>query len=111
SFMACGYAMYTNRLGVCFATVGPGAFNLLSGLGVALADSYPVLAISGYVALEWRGKGAANDTSGVRRTPDSEAMFAATTKRSYLVTDASETCDVLEDAVNVSFDGRPGPVH
>src|SRR5215470_17791401 len=52
SFMACGYAMYTNRLGVCFATVGPGAFNLISGLAVALSDSYPVLAITGYVALE-----------------------------------------------------------
>ena len=45
SFMACGYAMYTNRLGFCFATAGPGAFNLFSGLAVAMSDSYPVLAI------------------------------------------------------------------
>src|SRR5215210_8460968 len=70
SFMACGYAMYTNRLGVCFATIGPGAFNLLSGLAVAMSDSYPVLAISGYVALAWVGLGATNDTSGVNCTPD-----------------------------------------
>jgi acetolactate synthase I/II/III large subunit len=111
SFMACGYAMYTNRLGVCFATVGPGAFNLFSGLAVAMADSYPVLALSGYVALDWRGKGAANDTSGLNRTPDSVAMFAATTKKSYLITDIADTCDILEDAVNVAFEGRPGPVH
>src|SRR5207253_9225702 len=57
SFMACGYAMYTNRLGVCFATAGPGAFNLFSGLAVAMSDSYPVLAISGYASLEWPGQG------------------------------------------------------
>ncbi|GLX00252.1 thiamine pyrophosphate-binding protein [Microtetraspora sp. NBRC 16547] len=111
SFMACGYAMYTNRLGVCFATVGPGAFNLFSGLAVALSDSYPVLAITGFVSLDWRGRGAVNDTSGLNRTPDSQAMFAATTKRSYLLTDVADTCDVLEEAVNVAFEGRPGPVH
>jgi acetolactate synthase-1/2/3 large subunit len=111
SFMACGYAMYTNKLGVCFATVGPGAFNLISGLAVALSDSYPVLAISGYVSLPWQGKGAVNDTSGLNRTPDSQAIFSATTKKSYLLTDPEETCDVLEEAVNLAFEGRPGPVH
>jgi acetolactate synthase I/II/III large subunit len=111
SFMACGYAMYTNRLGVCFATVGPGAFNLFSGLAVAMSDSYPVLAISGFVSLDWRGRGAANDTSGLSSTPDSQAMFAATTKKSFLLTDIADTCDVLEDAVNTAFEGRPGPVH
>ncbi|MGH3872739.1 MAG: thiamine pyrophosphate-binding protein [Pseudonocardiaceae bacterium] len=111
SFMACGYAMYTNRLGFCFATAGPGAFNLFSGLAVAMSDSYPVLAISGYASLEWRGKGSLNETSGVNRTPDSQAMFAATTKKSYLLTDIADTCDVLEEAVNIAFEGRPGPVH
>jgi acetolactate synthase I/II/III large subunit len=111
SFMACGYAMYTNKLGVCFATVGPGAFNLFSGLAVALSDSYPVLAITGFVALDWRGRGAVNDTSGLNRTPDSQAMFAATTKKSYLLTDVNNTCDVVEEAVNIALEGRPGPVH
>lgn len=111
SFMACGYAMFTDRLGVCFATAGPGAFNLISGLSVALTDSYPVLAISGYSSVEWAGKGSLNETSGLGRTPDSQAMFAATTKRSYLITNAADTCDILEEAVNVAFDGRPGPVH
>lgn len=111
SFMACGYAMYTNRLGFCFATAGPGAFNLFSGLAVAMSDSYPVLAISGFASLEWRGKGSLNETSGVNRTPNSHAMFAATTKKSYLLTDIADTCDVLEDAVNTAFEGRPGPVH
>ena len=74
--MACGYAMYTDRLGVCFATAGPGAFNLFSGLAVAMSDSYPVLAISGYASLDWQGRGSLNETSGINRTPDSRAMFA-----------------------------------
>jgi acetolactate synthase-1/2/3 large subunit len=111
SFMACGYAMYTNKLGVCFATAGPGAFNLFSGLAVAMSDSYPVLAISGYAAMEWAGRGSLNETSGVNNTPDSHKMFAATTKQSWLLTDINDTCDVLEDAVNVALSGRPGPVH
>jgi acetolactate synthase I/II/III large subunit len=111
SFMACGYAMYTDRLGVCFATAGPGAFNLFSGLAVAMSDSYPVLAISGYASLEWAGRGSLNETSGMNRTPDSRAMFAATTKESFLLTDIADTCDVLEKAVNLAFEGRPGPVH
>ena len=111
SFMACGYAIYSNRLGVCFATAGPGGFNLFSGLAVAMSDSYPVLAISGYSRVVWKGKGALNETSGVNRTPDSQAMFAATTKRSFFLDDISKTCDVVEAAVNLAFEGRPGPVH
>src|SRR5258708_14483294 len=107
SFMACGYAIYSNRLGFGFATAGPGAFNLFSGLAVAMSDSYPVLAISGFASLEWKGKGALNETSGLSRTPDSQAMFAATTKRSYLLDDPAKTRDVLEEAVNLAFDGRP----
>lgn len=111
SFMACGYAMHSDQLGFCFATAGPGAFNLFSGLAVAMSDSYPVLAVSGYASLDWKGKGALNETSGTSRTPDSQAMFAATTKKSFLLTDAAKTCDVVEEAVNLAFDGRPGPVH
>ena len=111
SFMACGYAMYTDKLGVCFATAGPGAFNLFSGLAMAMSDSYPVLAVSGYAAMEWRGRGSLNETSGLNRTPNSLAMLEATTKGSFLITRIQDTCDVLEQAVNLAFDGRPGPVH
>src|SRR5262245_9200303 len=111
SFMACGYAMFTDRLGVCFATAGPGAFNLVSGLCVALTDSYPVLAITGSSWLKWRGKGSLNETSGIGRTPHAEPMFAAITKKSYELTDVADTCDVLEEAVNIAFEGRSGPVH
>jgi acetolactate synthase I/II/III large subunit len=111
AYMACGYAMFTNKLGVCYATVGPGAFNLLTGLGVAMSDSYPVLAITGYIRLEWQGRGAVNDTSGRNGTPDSRAIFAAATKKSFLIENIDDTCDILEEAVNLAFDGKPGPVH
>jgi acetolactate synthase-1/2/3 large subunit len=70
-----------------------------------------MLAISGYASLDWKGKGALNETSGVSRTPDSQVMFSATTKKSFLLQDASKTCDVLEEAVNLALEGRPGPVH
>jgi acetolactate synthase I/II/III large subunit len=111
AYMACGYAMFTNKLGVCYATVGPGAFNLLTGLGVAMSDSYPVLAITGYIRLQWQGRGAVNDTSGRNGTPDSQAIFAAATKKSFLIENIDDTCDILEEAVNLAFDGKPGPVH
>lgn len=112
SFMACGYTMFNpNNLGVCFATGGPGAFNLFSGMAVALSDSLPVLAITGYTSMSQRGKGALNESTGLSRTPDSQAMFSATTKKSYVLERAEDTCDVLEDAINTAFDGRPGPVH
>lgn len=111
SFMAAGYAMFSNRLGVCFATGGPGAFNLFSGLAVAYSDSLPVLAITGYTSAAMRGKGALNESTGLSRTPDSHAMFAATTKKSYILEDASRLIEVVEDAVSTAFEGRPGPVH
>ena len=56
-------------------------------------------------------RGSLNETSGLNRTPDSQEMFEATTKESFLLTDIDDTCDVLEEAVNLAFEGRPGPVH
>ena len=111
SFMACGYAMYSRKLGVCWATAGPGAFNFFNGLGQAMSDSYPILAITGYANDEWTGKGSLNETSGINRTPDSQAMFKACTKGSWHLTDVADTMDVLEAAVNCAYEGRPGPVH
>jgi acetolactate synthase-1/2/3 large subunit len=111
SFMACGYSMFSDKLGVCFATGGPGAFNLFSGLAVAYYDSLPVLAITGYTSAPNRGKGALNESTGLNRTPDSHKMFSATTKKSYIIEDPDETCNILEEAINIAFAGRPGPVH
>jgi acetolactate synthase-1/2/3 large subunit len=111
SFMACGYAMFSDKLGVCFATGGPGAFNLFSGMAVALYDSLPILGITGYTSAPNRGKGALNESTGLNRTPDSHKMFSATTKKSYIIEDPDEACDILEEAINIAFEGRPGPVH
>ncbi len=111
SFMACGYSMFSDKLGVCFATGGPGAFNLFSGMAVAYYDSLPILGITGYTSASQRGKGALNESTGLNRTPDSHAMFSATTKKSYIIEDPKDTCDILEDALNTAFEGRPGPVH
>lgn len=112
SFMACGYTMFNpHNLGVCFATGGPGAFNLFSGMAVALFDSLPIIAITGYTSMSQRGKGALNESTGLNRTPDSQAMFAATCKKSYILERPEDTCDILEDAINTAFNGRPGPVH
>lgn len=111
SFMACGYAMYSDKIGVCFATGGPGAFNLFSGMAVAYSDSLPVLAITGYTSKNQRGKGALNESTGLSRTPDSHKMFSATTKKSFIIENPNNTCDIMEEAINIAFEGRPGPVH
>ncbi|MBN2120321.1 MAG: thiamine pyrophosphate-binding protein [Candidatus Omnitrophica bacterium] len=111
SFMACGYAMFSDKLGVCFATGGPGAFNLFSGMAVALYDSLPIIGITGYASAPNRGKGALNESTGLNRTPDSHKMFSATTKKSFIIEDPDKTCDILEEAINTAFEGRPGPVH
>ena len=111
SFMAMGYGMFSKKLGVCFATGGPGAFNLFSGLAVAYSDSIPMLAISGYPSRWTRGKGALNESSGLSRTPDSQTMFSATTKKSIVLEDAKDTIPVLEELIYTAFEGRPGPVH
>ncbi len=111
SFMACGYAMFSDKLGVCFSSGGPGEFNLLSGLAVALSDSLPVLAISGHVSESEKGKGALNESSGLHRTPNARTIFSATTKKSFIVEQPDHICDIMEEAINVAFEGRPGPVH
>ncbi|MDI6401367.1 thiamine pyrophosphate-binding protein [Balneolaceae bacterium ANBcel3] len=111
SFMACGYAMFSDKPGVCFATGGPGAFNLFSGLAVAYSDSLPVVSVTGYTSANQRGKGALNESTGRNRTPDSHAMFSATTKKSYILEDPADTYDLFEEAINIALEGRPGPVN
>ena len=111
SFMACGYAMFSDKLGVCFSTAGPGAVNLISGLCVAYSDSLPVLSLTPYAPKEYRGKGDLGETSGQGRTPDSQRMFSAATKKSFMLEKPEQTCDILEEALNLAFEGRPGPVN
>src|SRR5690606_26046517 len=111
SFMACGYAMFSDKLGVCFSTAGPGAVNLLSGMAVAYSDSLPVLSMPAYTPKATRGKGDLGDTSGKNRTPDGQALFSAVTKKSFILEEPSQACDILEEAINLAFEGRPGPVN
>jgi len=111
SFAACGYAMFSNKLGVCFSTAGPGVINLLSGMAVALSDSLPIISISPYTAKDYKGKGDLGETTGLHRTPDSQIMLSATTKKSFIIDKVEQTCDVIEEAINLAFEGRPGPVN
>ena len=78
--MACGYAMYTDRLGVCFATVGPGAFNLVTGLAVAMSDSYPVLRSPAISTTQVGGPRRGQRHVRPERHPGLAGLFAPTTK-------------------------------
>jgi len=118
SFMACGYALFSGKLGVCFSTAGPGAFNLLSGVCVALNGSLPLIAITGYATMAYDGRGQANETSGLVRTPDSRMVWDAVVKKdpttgkpaNYLITKVEDVVPIMHKAVEVALTGRPGPV-
>lgn len=111
SFMACGYSLFTNKLGVCNAQGGPGAFNMFSGVAVALSDSIPFLSLSSYTPVKWRGMGDLGECTGLARTPDHQKMFGATSKGAFLIEKPKYVSDVFEEAINLAFEGRPGPVH
>ena len=111
AYAAFAYARVTGRLGVCFATLGPGATNLLAGLPVALVESAPVLAISGQVQTTAIGRGAHQESSGWYRTPDQEAMFRATCKHTATCTDVTTFADHVRASIRIATSGRPGPAH
>ncbi len=111
SFMAYGYAMISKKLGVTNTQGGPGSFNVISGLSMGLNGSFPMMSIASFAPKKWRGMGDLGEVSGLHRTADSHALFSAITKKSYVIEKASEVCDLFEDAVNVAYGGRPGPVH
>ncbi len=98
-----GYARVSGKVGVCLATSGPGATNLVTGLATALMDSTPMVAITGQVARALIGTDAFQevDTIGVTR---------AITKHSYLVEDAREIPRIVHEAFHIARTGRPGPV-
>jgi acetolactate synthase-1/2/3 large subunit len=118
SFMACGYALFSGKLGVCFSTAGPGAFNLMSGLCVALTGSLPLIAITGYSTIAYDGRGQANETSGLKRTPNSKMIWDAVVKKdpatgepaNYLITKVEDVVPIMHKAIEVALTGRPGPV-
>lgn len=102
-FAAVGYARASGKVGVCFATSGPGATNLITSLADAMLDSVPVVAITGQVATNVQGTDAFQEA-------DVLGLSLAVTKHSYLVKDVNELEAVLRDAFEVAVDGRPGPV-
>ncbi|KFC00902.1 acetolactate synthase large subunit [Trabulsiella guamensis ATCC 49490] len=100
---AIGYARATGKTGVCIATSGPGATNLITGLADALLDSVPVVAITGQVASPFIGTDAFQEV-------DVLGLSLACTKHSFLVQSVEELPRVMAEAFEVANSGRPGPV-
>jgi acetolactate synthase-1/2/3 large subunit len=102
-FMAAGYARSTGRVGVCMATSGPGATNLVTTLADAYMDSIPIVSITGQVPQANIGKGAFQET-------DFFGMTLPVVKHSYLVLDAKDIPRIVKEAFYIANSGRPGPV-
>ncbi len=102
-FAAEGYARATGRVGVCMATSGPGATNLVSAIADAYMDSIPLVAITGQVYSKYIGKMAFQET-------DIFGLTLPVVKHSYLVLDVHELPRVFKEAFHLAKSGRPGPV-
>ena len=98
-----GYARATGRAGVCVATSGPGATNLVTGLATAHMDSTPVVAITGQVPRAMIGRDAFQET-------DIIGITQPITKHSVLVEEVEELADAVREALAIAVEGRPGPV-
>lgn len=101
--MADGYARTKRKVGVCFATSGPGATNLITGIATAYADSSPVLAVTGQVALAMIGKDAFQET-------DIIGVANPCTKYAFQPRTPTEIPETVKKAIYISESGRPGPV-
>jgi len=98
-----GYARASGRAGVCVATSGPGATNLVTGLATAMMDSAPVVAITGQVPRNMIGRDAFQET-------DILGITQPITKHNVLVQDVEELASTLHEAFAIALEGRPGPV-
>src|SRR5437016_632733 len=103
AFAAEGYARASGKAGVCMATSGPGATNLVTGIADAYMDSIPVIAITGQVPQHMIGKGAFQET-------DIFGLTLPIVKHSYLVTDINDIPRIVKEAFYIAQSGRPGPV-
>ena len=101
--MASGYSKATGRVGVCTATSGPGATNLITGIATAYMDSVPMVVVTGQVATGLVGKDAFQEV-------DITGATLPFTKYSYLVKDVSQIQRVFDEAFYIASTGRPGPV-
>jgi len=98
-----GYARATGKVGVCLATSGPGATNLVTGIATAFLDSSPLVAITGQVARPFIGKDAFQET-------DITGITLPITKHNYLVLDIGSLAEVIKESFHLARTGRPGPV-
>jgi len=102
-FAAEGYARATGKAGVCMATSGPGATNLVTGIADAYMDSIPLVAVTGQVNQDMIGRGAFQET-------DFFGMTLPVVKHSYLVWDIKDLPRIVKEAFFIAESGRPGPV-
>jgi len=98
-----GYARATDKVGVCLATSGPGATNLVTGIANAYLDSIPLVAITGQVATHLLGTDAFQEV-------DTTGITQPITKHNYLVTDIKDLAKTIKEAFHIARTGRPGPV-
>lgn len=103
AFSAIGYARASGKVGVCMATSGPGATNLITSLADALLDSVPVVAITGQVSQSAMGSDAFQEV-------DVLGLSLPVTKHSFIVREMSELLPALQEAFRIAVSGRPGPV-
>ena len=103
SHAADGYARVTGKVGVCIATSGPGATNLVTGIATAYMDSIPMVAITGNVALTNLGRDSFQEV-------DIAGITMPITKHNYIVKDVAELADTVREAFYIANSGRKGPV-
>ena len=103
SHAADGYARATGKVGVCLATSGPGATNLVTGIATAYMDSIPMVAITANVNLPLLGKDSFQEV-------DIAGVVMPITKHSYIVKDVNNLADTIRKAFKIAREGRPGPV-
>jgi acetolactate synthase I/II/III large subunit len=103
SHMADGYARASGEVGVCMATSGPGATNLVTGIATAMLDSIPIVCITGQVSSKVLGTDAFQEI-------DITGITLPITKHNYLVTRAEDIAPTLREAFQIAASGRPGPV-
>ena len=103
SHAADGYARATGKVGVCLATSGPGATNLVTGIATAQMDSVPVVAITANVAVDLLGRDTFQEV-------DIAGVVMPVTKHSFIVKDVAKLADTLRRAFRIAQEGRPGPV-
>ncbi len=103
SHAADGYARATGRTGVCIATSGPGATNLVTGIATAYMDSVPMVAVTGQVSTALLGKDSFQEV-------DITGITMPVTKHNYIVKDVNKLADIVRDAFRIAASGRPGPV-